>query len=397
MVAPELKRREDESLREYVWRVGQAHADGELDMTWTELAEVMNKECDNDWGESAYRKKYSEGLAWWDEVFSGMTSGDALSAMRDERHTIIKERVKLRDERAELNRLLRNDARKETQLDILREQIAKAGEKKFPYHPTIINAESSSSEMIVCLSDWHLGAEFDGFNSDIAYSRVVQYLYEIKSIANRYNVQSCTVVLLGDLINGGIHPTLRISNRENVVEQTMLAGEMIANFLHMLSETFSSINIAHVSGNHSRVTANKEESLLHERLDDVVAWYAQGALSHCTKIHWTNCKIPSDTYSEFEVCGKKYVAIHGDFDVCTENGIAKLITWLGYKPYAVLCGHKHTSGMMDVAKIQIIQSGCLCGSGDDYTTQNRLSCDPSQTVLVCDSNGIYGIYPIRLK
>ena len=95
--------------------------------------------------------------------------------------------------------------------------------------------------------------------------------------------------------------------------------------------------------------------------------------------------------------GKKYVAIHGDFDVCTESGIAKLITWLGYKPYAVLCGHKHTSGMMDVAKIQIIQSGCLCGSGDDYTTQNRLSCDPFQTVLVCDSNGIYGIYPIRLK
>lgn len=397
MVAPELKRREDESLREYVWRIGQAHTDGELDMTWPELAKVMNEECNNDWGESAYRKKYSEGLAWWDEVFSGMTSGDALSELRDERHTIIKERVKLRDERAELNKLLRNDARKETQLDILREQIAKAGEKKFPNHIVITNAESSSSEMIVCLSDWHLGAEFDGFNSDIAYSRIVQYLHEIKSIANRYNVKSCTVVLLGDLINGGIHPTLRISNRENVIEQTMLAGEMVANFLHMLSESFSSINIAHVSGNHSRITANKEESLLHERLDDVVAWYAQGALSHCPSIHWTHCKIPSDTYSEFEVCGKKYVAIHGDFDVCTESGIAKLITWLGYKPYAVLCGHKHTSGMMDVAKIQIIQSGCLCGSGDDFTTQNRLSCDPSQTVLVCDSNGIYGIYPIRLK
>ena len=397
MITPEVKRKENESLREYIWRIGQAHSDGELDMTWSELATVMNEECGNDWGESAYRKKYTEGLAWWDEVFAGMTSGDALEAMRDERHAITKERVKLRDERNELNKLLRNDARKETQLDLVREQIAKIGEQKFPVPKVVFNGESSGREMVVCLSDLHLGATFDGFDSDIAYTRIVQYLFEIKEIAARYNIKSCTVALLGDLINGGIHPNLRISNRENVIEQTMLAGEMISNFLHMLSESFASINIVHVAGNHSRVVANKEESLLNERLDDIVVWYVQGALSHLKCIHWSDCKIPSNTYSEFEVCGKQYVAIHGDFDVCSESGMAKLITWLGYKPYAILCGHKHTSGMMDVAKVQVIQSGCLCGSGDDFTTQNRLSCDPSQTVLVCDANGIYGIYPIRLK
>lgn len=394
----ELKKKESETLREYIWRVGKMHDDGDTDLTWSELAKVMNEECGNDWTESAYRKKYTEGFAWWEEVFSDKIGADAAAELRDERQALAKERIKIRDERAELMRQLRNAARQETQLDLLREQITEASRTKFPNaKQSYFNSESESREMVICLSDLHLGATFDGYNSDIAYTRIVQYLYEIKDVAEKYNIKSCTVALLGDLINGNIHPTLRISNRENVIEQTMLAGEMVATFLHMLSEQFISINVAHVAGNHSRVTANKEESVLHERLDDVVAWYAQGALSQCKNIHWRYCKIPSDTYTEFDVCGKKYIAIHGDFDVYSEQGMSRLITWLGYKPYAILCGHKHTHGMMDVARVQVVQSGCLCGTGDDYTTQNRLSGNPTQTVLVCDANGIYGVFPIRLK
>ena len=394
---PELKRKENESLREYIWRIGQAHTDGEIDLTWDALATVMNEECGNDWGESAYRKKYTEGLAWWNEVFSTMTSNDVLAALRDERQSIAKERIKLRDERNELSKQLRNAARRETQLDLIREQLAESGEKKFPNVQIVENMEPSNKEMVVCLSDLHIGATFDGYDSDVAHSRLVKYLYEVKRIAGANDINRCTVVLLGDLINGSIHPTLRISNRENVIEQTMLAGELLSGFLHTLSETFESINVIHVAGNHSRITANKEESLLHERLDDVVTWYAYGSLAHCKNIHWDNCKIPSDTYAEFEVCGKKFIAIHGDFDPYTEVGISRLITWIGYKPYAVLCGHKHTHGMMDVANIQVVQSGSLCGTGDDFTTEHRLIGDPTQTVLVCDSRGIYSVYPVRLS
>lgn len=394
---PDMKRREDESLREYIWRIGQAYTSGELDMTWNEIASVMNTECGNDWSESAYRKKYSEGLSWWLEVFANMTSKDALNDLREERRSITKERMKLKDERTELNKLLRNSARQETQLDLLREQIATIGKEKFPIKDILFNAESPSREMVVCLSDLHIGATFAGYDSDIARTRIVKYMYEIGEIARRYGINNCTVVLLGDLINGNIHPALRISNRENVIEQTMLAGEMVSTFLYMLSDSFANIHVVHVAGNHSRVTANKEESVLHERLDDIVVWYARGALSHIDRIHWNGCKVPSDTFAEFEVCGKKYIAVHGDFDTFTENGILRLISWIGYKPYAVLCGHKHTHGMMDVASVQVIQSGSLCGAGDDFTAEHRLIGDPTQTVLICDSEGIYGVYPIRIK
>lgn len=393
----DLKRKENESVREYIWRIGQARSDGEIDMTWDELASVMNNECGNDWGESAYRKKYTEGLAWWEQVFSAMQSGDVLDELREERQLVAKERIKLRDERTELNRRLRDDARRDVQLEMILDRLNERGKEVFPEQRSFITANSETKELIICLSDLHIGATFDGFNTAIASRRLQQYFDEVVLIAHKEGISSCTVVLLGDLINGNIHPTLRITNRENIIEQTMAAGQMIASFLHLLSPAFMSVRVAHVAGNHSRITANKEESLLYERLDDVIVWYAQGVLSHIKNIHWDACKLPSGTFGEFDVCGLKYVCVHGDYDPFTESGMAKLITWLGYKPYAVLCGHKHTHAMMDVAGCQIVQSGSLCGSGDDFTVEKRLSGAPTQTVLVCDADGIYSVYPVRLK
>ena len=51
----------------------------------------------------------------------------------------------------------------------------------------------------------------------------------------------------------------------------------------------------------------------------------------------------------------------------------------------------------NINQVRVVQSGSLCGSGDEYTRQKRLTGEPSQTVLVVNENGIKCHYPIVLK
>ncbi len=45
----------------------------------------------------------------------------------------------------------------------------------------------------------------------------------------------------------------------------------------------------------------------------------------------------------------------------------------------------------------MVQSGSMPGSGDDHTIELRLSGKPSQTVLVCNKDGIECNYTVELK
>lgn len=56
-----LQKVSDESQLEYIWRLCSAKDNGVLELTWVELADILNKELIDDeseyLGESAYRKK----------------------------------------------------------------------------------------------------------------------------------------------------------------------------------------------------------------------------------------------------------------------------------------------------------------------------------------------------
>ena len=49
----DLKRQENENEEQFIFRIGQAKDSGQLDMSWDEIADVINKEFRSD--ESEYR------------------------------------------------------------------------------------------------------------------------------------------------------------------------------------------------------------------------------------------------------------------------------------------------------------------------------------------------------
>lgn len=269
--------------------------------------------------------------------------------------------------------------------------------KKFDIPPIV--SSSGDNDLLVCLSDLHIGATFASlfgtYNSEIAKVRLEQYLSEILSIQKIHGSQSCYVSLLGDTINGDIHHNLSVSNAENVIEQVMLVSELVSNFIYELSKHFSVVFLASVNGNHSRL-GKKEDSIKDVRLDEFLPWYIKGSLQHIPNVSVIEQKIDS-TIAFMTIRGLHYILVHGDYDAFSESAVAKLVMMLEFKPYAIVFGHKHTCAMGDAAGVKMIRSGSLCGSGDDFTIENRILGKASQMVCVCTNKGVSAYYPIELK
>ena len=384
-----------------IWRIGGAKNNGELDVTWDEVADILNREFrpDEPYQSSAYRKQFQAANLFFESVFSKQIGGDSyMDQMREERQELYKVKTQVRDERNELNRKLRDQARFSTFLDTLGQSLSTQGQER--YTPVSASKPVGETDIVCCLSDIHYGIEFDSYtgkyDSGIAKNRIMQYATELINIGKRHESKDIYVAMLGDMISGGTHFSISVENRENIIDQITGVSAIISDFIYALAGHFDNVHVISVGGNHSRVQP-KDMAVKDERLDNLIVWHLQSKFEHMNdKIHITPIKDNIDaTVAEITVRGKNYVAVHGDYDPFTDAGIAKLVMWLGKKPYAILSGHMHTHFYKEMSVIGV-QSGSMCGSGDDYTVERRLRGKPSQAACVVNEEGIVTAYPVRL-
>lgn len=403
----QLIRLPDENEEQYIWRVAQLKESGILDMDWEELTEYINKECREDESEyrssSAYRKPYSQAKRYYEAgVFSKFSEEEYTDKLDEQKRELEKAKVAYRDERNDWNRQNRIEARIEEKLDNLGRSLQEIGKTHFSTTDEVMFSDGDNS-LIVMLADLHTGQTFDSpfgqYNTDILKKRMSQLLNKTIEIGKRHNSVMVNVVLLGDQISGNIHNTIQVSNRENVIEQIKVASEVITSFCTELAKNFGFVNIYEVAGNHSRLVSNKELAVHDERLDNLITWIIKQMT-----LHIDNIKVHDDIdnridsgISTFELYGKEYVAVHGDYDVLNKTGVGNLSMMLGKIPYAILNGHNHFPSNTDVNGVKVIQGGSMAGSGDSYTIEKRLSGKPNQTVLVCDENGIECMYNVELS
>lgn len=396
----DLKRKQEESELQYIWRLCSAKDSSALDMTWTELATVLNKELRLDnvmWSESAYRKKYQQAKIFYDEVFSKMESDTYNNNLMMQKRELERLKIAFRDERNAWQRQNYADKRAEETLELLETKLKQLGNINFETHNTPII--SSENEMIICLSDLHIGQTFSSifgeYNSDIAKRRLNEYLNKIIDVSKLHKVRKAHVISLGDQISGSIHKSIAITNKENVIEQIKLATELISSFCYELTKYFESVQFYNVSGNHTRID-RKDDALHNERLDDTIGWAVSLCLSHIKNFHYMKYRNLDIGLANLFVCGKTYIACHGDYDPMTKQGVSNLCMLLGFIPTGIFRGHMHYSAMNELNGVKVIQSGSLVGSGDDYTIEYRLTGKPSQTLCICNSNGIECIYNVEL-
>ena len=398
----DYKREQNENEEQYLWRLGQAKDNGLIDLDWHGIADLMNREFREDESEyrneSAYRKPYQytkkmyEAGVFGDQDEESQT--DDLIIVKDE---IRKEKQKLFDERRALNKLSRENARAEEDLKNLEMLISRNGQTTMP--ELHFDQIRSDNDLIISLSDFHIGAEFESafgsYNSEIAEERLRKYLEEIIEIQRTHLAQNAYLVLLGDSVSGNIHWTTQLQNRENVIEQVQRCAELVSAFTYELSKHFANVFVASVPGNHSRIGL-KDQVLRNERLDDLIPWYMKAKLSHISNVEFIDSNVDA-TIGIVIVRGNRYCIVHGDFDKFSESGVSKLVMMLGYKPTGVLYGHLHHCSYDDIAGVKMIRSGSFCGTGDDFTVSKRILGKPQQMVVVANNDGVKACYPIDLN
>ena len=395
-----LNRKAGENEEQYLWRLGQAKDSGLIDLDWNGIADIMNREFREDESEyrseSAYRKLYQYSKRFYDSgVFDRYTSEDErIKELLEAKHALQIEKQKLSDERTELNRALREQARKEAYIDLVSRQIQKVEPLKLEYAEK--DYRSTDNDLICHITDLHAGIDIDHwynrFNMDILRERLWNYLDQLFVIQKRHNSQNCYVVI-GEILSGLIHHELRIENNENVVEQFIYVSSLLSEFLAEVSKKFNNVYVYVTPGNHSRVVANKEMSLRGENFDVLLPHYLKASLQNYTSIviedNMKDCDV-----AIFKVRNSNVFGVHGDKDEIS-NVVQRFTMIFGIKPDIVLMGHRHTNAMTTIYDAKVIQSGCVSGS-DNYCLDRRLKNRPEQTVSVVDDDGLVCIYDVKV-
>lgn len=393
-----LKRQDGENELQYLWRIGQAKDSGLLDMSWNDIANVMNKEFRDDESEyraeSAYRKVYTNAKNFYNAgVFTGNSYSKTILTQQQE---LKKEQVKLRDERNELNRLIREEARRES----FREQICRAITEHqsspllYDKNKNFTGILKTDNDLIISLTDIHAGIEinnhFNKFNPTILKKRLNQYLDKIFEVYLRHGSENAYVIL-SELVNGLIHDTLRIESNQNIIEQFLMVTDYITEFLAELSYRFNNVHVYMCPGNHSRLFQDKDKALKGENIDILALPFLEAKLQLFGNIYFHKNDV-EESIAIFSVRGQKIFASHGDKDDL--NTVVQKYTLMFEKPNIIYLGHRHTNALQTVYDVKVIQSGCLSGS-DSFCMDKRLQNRPEQTISVITDKGFDCLYDVK--
>lgn len=399
----DLSRRNGESELAYLWRLGNLKYNGIIEMTWDELAEVLNRnlrDSEEEYlGSSAYRKRYSVMKQAKDEVFatddSDVSLCEEIVALRQE---LEKERVKIRDERTAYKKLIREQARKETLLEQI--DYIFANHITEPIEPPQSNYLKSTvgPDLLIPITDVHAGELIDNFwnkyDNDIMRQRFAKYLARIREIKESH----CAVnayVIIQELVSGVIHTQTRLDSNENVIEQFINAMNVLTWFLSEMSKVFVNVHVYVAPGNHSRVFQNKEDNRKGENFDNLAIHYLRGYMQNFSNINFHENSVDESIVMFMMRKDILVVSTHGDKD--TPENICRNITELvGVIPDIALLGHRHTNALITVnGGCKVIQSGSF-SSTNNYSIDKRLKGKPEQAVAVIGDNGLECLYDIDL-
>lgn len=391
-------------------RQGESQLDHHKRLVFGKLVDKTLADCDySELAEVLYGQPYSSDVArrmlygsrktlevMDAERISGVTDGNVRADIDAQIIELRKERQKFYDQRNAFTKAVRDRSRQEELNEIIIQAVQGGDLPRLEYEPhQVIHTDN---DLLVSLNDIHYGANvcnaWNKYNSEICRQMMRRYLDRIIAIGRIHQSENCICWMNGDAINGNIHYSIAVTNKENVIEQVMGVSELVSEFLAELSGHFNNIYFVTVAGNHSRINPSKDQSIAAERLDDLIEWYIKARLQNFENVHFECNKVDNTMYT-INVRGKTYLGVHGDYDG-SDSKVQALQTMAGIPVYAILSGHLHHNKVDTVQGIKTVMAGSFLGM-DDYCVQKRIFGRPEQMVCVCNQDGILCHYDIDLK
>lgn len=245
----DIKRKPDETEIQYLWRLGQAKDSALIDLDWTAIAAIMNREFRTDETEyrteSAYRKRYTNAKSFNDAgVFRQNGEDNYMKELVAQKREIEKERKKLQTEKLEYNRWLRENARDELITEKICEAITTLPQLSPIKATPIIHR---NKEYLLCLADIHFGIEFclkdlcgnviNEYSPEIFYDRMNQLFSSTVEIIQKEGISVLNIWELGDSIQGILRLNSQLMKlRYGIIDSSIIYANYLANWLNDLSQ-----------------------------------------------------------------------------------------------------------------------------------------------------------------
>ena len=305
---------------------------------------------------------------------------------------IQKERERQKDERRAYTNLVKSQARWEQIIETLEMGLRDADTSKFLNNHIVSYEPQEENEAVLVISDTHIGMTINNalnvYNKEVCIKRFDNLLEQTLKHCKVNNVKRLNVVIGGDIIEGNINTSGRVTQNENVVEQIFTASELLSETLVKLSQSIPQIRVWNTNGNHARMNKDTKESLNGESFESIIYEYVKmrvELLKHKEKIGW-NIKFNENDYPdiaviEIENCNKLIVASHGTKDRSIKNNLSRINQYLNIKADYYLMGHVHHSAH----EYGCYTNGCLSGS-NEYAQNLRYNNEPVQIMLIFFEN-----------
>lgn len=355
--------------------------EGDVDLSWSEINDMLGLDYS-----PCHTRKISYGIMMYhkhlqEQKISNMSS-DEIEQLNEKILELKKERVKLSDLNSMLNKKIREQSRHENILECARD-IAKDFNQNKPLLSNPPVMKSGDREGLLLLSDIHIGVVCENYwnkyDMDIAKKRLSYLKQRTIDICLKNDVKKLNVCLLGDIISGLIHTNLRLENRENVVEQSILVVEMVSEMLASLCTLFE-VDLYYVVGNHERISANKSESLDKENFGYFILEMIKYRCANLNGLTIHSNKF-DDEIITFDIFDKKIVATHGNNFGRLNTYVNKLSSMIGYIPDYVCVGHLYQSTEITHNNTELIINGSFSGT-DTYAKNYGLIGKPSQKLMI---------------
>ncbi len=262
----ELHKRNDENEEQFIWRLGREKDAGTLDLEWSEIAKIINKECREDENEyrdeSAYRKPYQQAKRFYEAgVFEDLTSEKYAELIRAEQRELRKERQKFSDEKLEYNRWLREEARDELIIEKFCQAVSSLPTLVHPNF-RIIDTGNAKKCGILCFADTHYGAEFcikglygeiiNEYSPEIFEKRMGELLNMTIEKVRKEGFTKIKIFSLGDELDGILRASQLMKLRYGIVDSAIRYSEFICNWLNALTN-YVKVEFYMVEGNHTEL------------------------------------------------------------------------------------------------------------------------------------------------
>lgn len=319
---------------------------------------------------------------------------DLVKQIKDKKEELEKEKIKIRQEKIELNEKYRYLARSE----LFEERILEAIEKLEPLNFSIsnnINIPKVEKTGLLCISDFHAGSEYEikglyeeilnKYNFKIMQDRMWYLLRQMKNDDIVYD--NLVIAICGDLFENILRPSSLLKLREPVLDTVINFSEFMANWIIEVQKQFLiPVDIVTVGGNHdNQRLLNSKPMFEDENLTKLFVHILQLRLKDCE-----NIQIDNYTDVALKTIRKNNIMfIHGE-DKDLEDTMEYFEHLYNVAVDEIIAGHLHrpeskSVGMNEVGDRTITRIGSICGI-DPYAKKIRAGARPSAYFALYDED-----------